>query len=131
MEKYFYNTLEGIKKYRDHPALNQSLLKAFMDKRKFGGESVTMLLGSYLDAKVTLSPDETDNTFIFFDGKRPSEAVTDLCDKLKISLENVAAIAGYKKLEDYGDYLEEFLSDKDFYANLFLYTYRKANHGKG
>lgn len=104
-----YNTLDGIKRYREHPAINQSLLKdVFEGRKRDKWDSISILLGSYLDAKVTL--EEADDTFVFFEGKRPSEAVTLLCDKLKWSL------GEWKPLSECE--LEVFLADKDFYANL-------------
>ncbi len=107
-----YNTLQGIKNYRDHPAINQSLLKdVFEGRKRDKWDSISILLGSYLDALVTLDGNEPEDTFIFFEGKRPSEAVTDICYKLKSFVDEWKPLS---EIESLGD----FLADKNFYPNL-------------
>ena len=101
----YYNTVEGVKRYRDHPYLSQSQLKY---KGK-GKENLGMVLGTYLDYLITM-PNETDILSII-PSKRPSKAIQSLLLKYKKTFNR-------NPLEKH---LEEFLlGESSFYPNLVI-----------
>lgn len=113
-----YNTIEGIKNYRDHPAVSQSELKAKMINRKFSGGGLAMLMGNYIDCRVTMKDEDLDKLFMFAGAKRPSENISTLVEQFKWTIElNSTPI---QDLSNYQVALEKFLENKDFYPNLSI-----------
>ncbi len=113
-----YNTIEGIQNYRDHPAVSQSELKAKMINRKFTGGGLAMLMGNYIDCRVTMKDEDLDKLFVFAGAKRPSENISTLVEQFKWTVElNSVPKAD---LNNYQAALEKFLENKDFYPNLTI-----------
>lgn len=111
-----YNTIAGVKAYRDHPALNQSALKAFISGKKFNGESLSMLFGSYLDVLVTMQESDLEHLYVNADAKRPSEKMTKLLSQFKWTVELTQTVLN-PSLEVYRLKLETWLEDKEYYQS--------------
>lgn len=102
-------TIERVKAYRDFPAVSQTQLKALLSGKQFKGESLSMILGSYLDCLLT-TPDMLDDLFMVGDMKRPTAKIVELCEGLE----------GWDLGEDlsqHRDEVEEYLSFQDYYNN--------------
>ena len=112
-----YNTLKGIQNYRNNPAVSQSELKAFLSGKKFTGESLSMMFGSYIDGLITMLPEEIQELYVVADQKRPSDTVVTLINQFKWVLEQYDSNLN-PELSSYQNRLETFLQGKEWYPNL-------------
>jgi hypothetical protein len=107
-----YNSLEGIKNYRDHPNLSQTDLKNLISSKKPFKESLSSLLGSYLDSLLLLTKEDFESLWVISDVKRPTETIVDLCDRFREYVKEVSP-----NLEGYRQEIKEWIIFTDYYSN--------------
>jgi hypothetical protein len=79
-------------------------------------QSLVMMLGDYLDLRVTMDTTDLENLYVIADSKRPSENVQTLLDQFLWTL-NQKGIPVDPNLSNHSEYLGKFLDNKDWYPN--------------
>lgn len=111
-------SLQEIQDYRDSEGVSQSQLKLLLSKGTKGFKpSLTTLLGSYLDCKITCSH-LIDELYFHCDVKRPTITIQDLCTNLYQWIDkDLLLIDPSQNLEDYRDVIEDWIQTQSYYAN--------------
>lgn len=79
-------------------------------------QSLVMMLGDYLDLKVTMDTADVEQLYVIADAKRPSDNVQTLLDQFLWTL-NQKGVVVDSDLNSHSDYLGKFLLNKDWYPN--------------
>lgn len=109
-------TLQRLQAYRDNPNISQSELKAILSGKQLNKKpSLTMLLGSYLDACL-LTPEIKNELYIVSDIERPTQTIVDLCESLYDWIVNGGEQLS-DNLEDHLSTIEQWIDIQDYYKN--------------